>query len=728
MKIFSYKDRPVHLGPYPAEHLKRVPLPGLDTGPRPPRPAPGSTGKTRSELAQIARSYTELFDGFREGEVAPRLAPISHDPVDLTNDLKAACYFLNATQVGICDLPRAAWYRTDATGDNLEPYHQHAVLILMEHARAVEPGSLAQQWIGDAVPDLGDTRCAQLAVVLAAYIRNLGFSARAQIGAASDVEQSPLIVRAGLAQLLEEKLVSPYLDSSFSAAIVTTDMPLAPDRPLAGQPRRDRSLGYVLGRQGTRSGLKRWREGRRASHLGVERMERIKRVPSTTTLILDDEVPRVPKRAAFFERALRGDLGPKAARERLRFAIKHPFAFAMAPAMRAMVPIQDGPVAPAISPNSTNAADNSRAVKSLLHSLGADMVGICEAKPYAWFSHDGDGTPMPVSHKWAIVVVIDQGHETMEGASGDDWISGAQSMRAYLRGAEICGMGAELLRHLGHAARSQTNAKSDVLHIPLVLLAGLGELSRIGELVLNPFLGPRFKTAVITTDLPLVPDQPIDFGLQDMCDKCHKCARECPCDAISYGDKVMFNGYEMWKPDAQRCASYRVTNPKGSACGRCMKMCPYNNEGLLAHRLFLWAAIHLPFTRKWIADLDDYVGNGKRNPIKRWWFDLEWMPGGFSAKPKAVNERDLDIAKGLSLQGKQKMAYYHANMMPPPNVMEPVRADRKAAMAAADLLEIPAQALARHQRGDPAPAHYTPTPPAAVTPPESAPEDMPVRS
>ena len=722
MKIFSYKDRPVHLGPYPAEHLPRAPLPGLGNSTRPLRPAPQSGAKPRSELAKIAQSYTQLFDGFREGEIAPRLAPIPDDPVALANDLKSACYFLDATQVGVCEAPPSVWYQTDATGGALEPYHRRAVVILMEHARAVEPDSLAQQWIGDAVPDLGDTRCAELAVVLAAYIRNLGFSAKAQIGAGSDVDQSTLVLRAGLAQLLEEKLVSPYLDSSFSAAIVTTDMPLAPDRPLAQQPRRDRSLRYVLGHGGTRSGLKRWREGRRASHLGNEPMERIKRVPTTTTLILDKEVPRVPKRAAFFERALHGDLGPKAARERLRFAIKHPFAFAMTPTMRAMVPIQDGPVAAAKSPTSANAKDNSRAVKSLLHSLGADMVGICEAKPFAWFSHDGDGTPMPISHKWAIVVVIDQGHETMEGASGDDWISGAQSMRAYLRGAEICGMGAALLRRLGHAARSQTNAKSDVLHIPLVLLAGLGELSRIGELVLNPFLGPRFKTAVITTDLPLIADQPIDFGLQDMCDKCHKCARECPCDAISYGDKVMFNGYEMWKPDAQRCASYRVTNPKGSACGRCMKMCPYNNEGLLAHRLFLWAAIHLPFTRKWIADLDDYVGNGKRNPIKRWWFDLEWVPDGFAAKPKAVNERDLALAKGLKLQGKQKMAYYHANMMPPPNVMEPVPANRKAAVAAADLLETPSQALARHQRGDPPPAHYTPTPPVAVSPAEQHPK------
>ncbi|MCB1810881.1 MAG: Fe-S protein, partial [Candidatus Competibacteraceae bacterium] len=86
-------------------------------------------------------------------------------------------------------------------------------------------------------------------------------------------------------------------------------------------------------------------------------------------------------------------------------------------------------------------------------------------------------------------MLIDQGYDTMEGASGDDWISGAQSMRAYLRGAEIAGIMADLLRGLGFPARAQTNADSDVLHIPLLLWAGLGELSRIGELVLNPFVG-----------------------------------------------------------------------------------------------------------------------------------------------------------------------------------------------------------------------------------------------
>ncbi len=714
MKLFSYKDRPVHLGPYPAEHLARAPLPSLDEGPRRTRPEIGKPSRpdpSQTSLAQIAQSYTDLFASFSDGEIAPSLAPLPDDPERLAADLKSACYFLNASQVGVCAAPPSVWYQTDATGAPLIPYHQRAIVILMEHARPAEASTLAAEWIGNAVPDLAETRCAQLTAVLAGYIRNLGFPAKAQIGTASDVAIADLVVRAGLAQRDGDDIVNPYFGKRFSAAVVTTDMRLALDRPLAPQPLRDRSLRHFFGRHGTHSGLQRWRASRRATHRGNYPMERIKRVSSTTTLILENEVPRVPKRAAFFERALHGDLGPKAARERRRFATKHPFTFGMVPVMRSMVPIQDGDVAPNPAPGTADPERNARAVKSLLHTLGADMVGICEAKRFAWYSHDEAGEAIPVQHKWAIVAVIDQGHETLEGASGDDWISGAQSMRAYMRGAEICGIGAARLRSLGHAARSQTNAKSDVLHIPLVLLAGLGELSRIGELVLNPYLGPRFKTAVITTDMPLVADRPIDFGLQDMCEKCHKCARECPCDAISYGDKVMFNGYEMWKPDVQRCTSYRVTNPKGSACGRCMKMCPYNHEGLLVHRFFLWAAIHLPFMRKWIADMDDKIGHGVRNPVKRWWHDLEWMPGGFAAKPKGVNERDLDIAKGIGLKDKQKMAYYHANMMPPPNAAEPVPVDRKAAMAAAELLETPAQALARHQRGGGKPTHYEPTPP-----------------
>ena len=82
---------------------------------------------------------------------------------------------------------------------------------------------------------------------------------------------------------------------------------------------------------------------------------------------------------------------------------------------------------------------------------------------------------------------------------------------------------------------------------PILLWAGIGEMSRMGDTVISPFLGPRFKAAMVTTDLPLEPDRPIDFGLQDFCNKCGKCAELCPSQSISYGDKVMTNGYEKWR-------------------------------------------------------------------------------------------------------------------------------------------------------------------------------------
>ena len=86
----------------------------------------------------------------------------------------------------------------------------------------------------------------------------------------------------------------------------------------------------------------------------------------------------------------------------------------------------------------TDAAANSRALKSLSYLLGANITGICEVPDYAWYSHGADGEPLEQRHKFAVVMLIDQEFDTMEGASGDDWISGTQSMRAYLRGAESC--------------------------------------------------------------------------------------------------------------------------------------------------------------------------------------------------------------------------------------------------------------------------------------------------
>jgi ferredoxin len=354
--------------------------------------------------------------------------------------------------------------------------------------------------------------------------------------------------------------------------------------------------------------------------------------------------------------------------ERGRFAVKHPLAAGMVPLIRGMVPLQ-GPREP-LQPTGfggdlTNAQRNADAIKALGHFLGADFVGLCEAEPWMYYSHDEtEGRAIVPYHRYAVVMLIDQGFETMEGASGDDWISGAQSMRAYLRGAMIAGLMAAHVRRMGFSARAHSNAHSEVLHLPAVLMAGLGELSRIGELILNPFIGPRSKSVLFTTDLPLAIDKPIDFGLQATCEMCRKCARECPCNAIPFGPKVMFNGYEIWKPDVEKCGRYRLTNMRGSACGRCMKTCPYNREDLVESDRLLWLSIEVPAARQALIDHDDAVHGGARNPVKRWWFDLEIVDGVAIAPPAGTNERDLDPTRGDKLAAVQKLAFYPPALQP----------------------------------------------------------------
>jgi len=195
---------------------------------------------------------------------------------------------------------------------------------------------------------------------------------------------------------------------------------------------------------------------------------------------------------------------------------------------------------------------------------------------------------------------------------------------------------ADYIRKLGYPARAHHARNYQVVLPPLLLMAGIGEMSRAG-IVLNPFLGTRFKAAAVTTDLPLMPDKPIDFGLQEFCQKCLNCADECPTKAISKGDKVMDNGYEHWKFDADRCTPFRVINQGGSSCGRCIKVCPWNKPEGWTHNVVRWMVKHVPFLDKFMIKMDDVWGYGKQDRRYKWWFDLEEVDGVIKVPDKAAN-------------------------------------------------------------------------------------------
>jgi len=363
-------------------------------------------------------------------------------------------------------------------------------------------------------------------------------------------------------------------------------------------------------------------------------VHKLTRVDRPTTVINEGKIQRVRERQAGFCKASAGDYGPKLQREFRRFVPKHPVSGALAWMRNNMRPFVDGMVAAHQAPVPNDPAVLARHIKETAYFLRADAAGVCELPQYAVYSHkfdfmnpDAGEVPVELNHKYAIAVLIDQDYRTSHATSGSDWISNAMSMLSYSTSGFVAIILAEYIRRLGYPAKAHYAPFYDIVVPPILLLAGLGEMSRIGDSVIHPFLGPRFKAAVVTTDLPLLPDKPIDFGLQDFCSKCKKCARECPSGAISDGNKEMFNGYEKWPVDIKRCTGMRVGNQRGSGCGTCIKVCPWNKPYTAFHRTVGWAMRHSALARSLAIWGDDLLGYGKPDYSKKWWFDLEDVNG-----------------------------------------------------------------------------------------------------
>ena len=706
-RFFSTKNRPVHMGPYPLERLTRLTsLPDLDDVP-PMQPLSFRRPDAPESIVNAMGEYQAMLDAIRDGLVNKAVAEIPPDPQERANHLKAFGYFSDAAMVGICALPDSALLndpianpditrlaealrtrqtKTLASGidvimadlrDSMEAppstidSHTHAVVFLYENPRepnASEPGT---DWITDAMAHRACLRATETAAVIANYIRLLGYDAKSHSSAASDVNLNRLAVAAGLATAENDTLIAPYIGANFGLAAITCTLDLATDAPLAPwdqQPWfKTKGPAWWLGKSFEKNAFNRDPFAKRRFVDGAHPFETLKRVETPTTYIDEPNVARVPKRADMFARAQFGDMG-KTLQDNAKggyYARKAATSSAQRRALGAFVLLQDGPSNPA-GDRPTDAQRNAENIKAASYFLGVDAVGISRCPDWTWYSHDAVGEPIDPPHDQAISMIIDQGYETMEGASGDDWISVAQSMRAYLRFSLLGGVIAQQIRNLGYKAKAHSVMDGEVLQPPLLLLSGLGEVSRIGEVILNPYLGPRLKSGIVTTDMPMTHDTPIDFGLQKFCESCNKCARECPSGAITAGPKLMFNGYEIWKSDSQKCATYRITTLGGAMCGRCMKTCPWNLEGLFAEAPFRWAAMNIPAAAPALAKLDDMVGNGGLNPVKKWWWDIElYDDGGYRAARAPVNQRGLQ--KDLDLRYEdQTLAVYPAPLAPHP--------------------------------------------------------------
>ena len=263
-------------------------------------------------------------------------------------------------------------------------------------------------------------------------------------------------------------------------------------------------------------------------------------------------------------------------------------------------------------------------VKGFAKSRGAVLVGVTEINPLWVFSHKGEifhenwedwGRSLETKHKYAIVFAEEMDFEMIGSAPHTPTVM--ESMGAYAQGAFIAAQLANFVVNMGYSATADQLRYYEELLVPLAVDAGLGETGRLGYLLTQKY-GPRIRLSAVTTDLPLVPDKPVDIGVEHFCKICKKCAVCCPSNSIPMDDLKEVNGTLRWKLNAETCFDY--WGKVGTDCNVCMKVCPWSHANTMPHQLIKWLVSRNRISRRLFAVMDDifYGKRPKARPAPHW--------------------------------------------------------------------------------------------------------------
>lgn len=257
---------------------------------------------------------------------------------------------------------------------------------------------------------------------------------------------------------------------------------------------------------------------------------------------------------------------------------------------------------------SVSAEDFTSFLKKVLRYLGAADSGVCLMDQRFLYSHVGRGpetygAEIVNEHKYAVVFVLEKDYDMISCAPEAPVV--VETARRYVDIARIGIVCARLIRRLGYAARAHiAGSNYQTMVTPLAWKAGLGEVGRIGVLI-HPRLGPRIRLGVITTDIPLVPSSgPRGRGILDFCEKCRKCALNCPGKAIPDKEKVIENGVEKWVIDREKC--YYYWRKAGTDCSICIMSCPYSKPDNFFHNIIRMLAASSRWIQPLLVKGDDF--------------------------------------------------------------------------------------------------------------------------
>lgn len=256
-----------------------------------------------------------------------------------------------------------------------------------------------------------------------------------------------------------------------------------------------------------------------------------------------------------------------------------------------------------------------RFIKHWALKLGALDVGIAELKDYHKYSIRGRrgnyGKSVELNHKFAIALTVEMDFEQVRSGPMSPIVM--ESAQQYLTSGAIAIQIAQFIRQSGYSARAHIDGNYEVV-CPLVARdAGLGEIGRMG-LLMTPKQGPRVRIAVVTTDIPLLLDEPThDRSMIEFCTYCKKCADNCPSNSISFNNREEIEGTIRWQIDQESCFTFWTKT--GTDCGRCMSVCPFSHPDNVLHNIVRAGIQNSSLFSRAAVKLDDYF-YGRKPKVK----------------------------------------------------------------------------------------------------------------
>ncbi|MCX5805387.1 MAG: reductive dehalogenase [Proteobacteria bacterium] len=268
----------------------------------------------------------------------------------------------------------------------------------------------------------------------------------------------------------------------------------------------------------------------------------------------------------------------------------------------------------------------SRNIKKAALYIGASLVGICKLDRRWLYSHSFHPqthkhvpVEIPEEFQYAIVMAHEMPYELMQTSPA---LGGFSSTgRGYSMMAFVASSLAHYIRSLGYKAIPTGN--DTALSVPIAIDAGLGELGRNGMLITEKF-GPRVRLSKIFTNLPLVPDKPVEFGVTGFCRACKRCAEECPGVCISFCEPTIDgptisnnNGIYKWYIDPEKCLDFWARN--NGSCSNCVRVCSYNKQPGKLHDTARFLIKHASWLNPVLVGMDKFVGYGSRVKTEEAW-------------------------------------------------------------------------------------------------------------